>query len=176
MRHRGNLAKSWQHGEMYRPVIRLYELEELALIVECNSGVRYTTQAGGNYCLQPETEGALVPLGTGCAIEDSLAAFYARENVPVGLSSAQADALDLILRTPVAPYAYTPTFFLEVDRHRLADSMEAWLFVTIKECPEIWSFVEWNRNAQPELERHPTRYPCAGFGRRSAVLVWTNSD
>jgi hypothetical protein len=54
--------------------------------------------------------------------------------------------------------------------------MEAWLYVTITECPEPYAFLDWNRNAQPELPRHPTDYPFAGFGRRSAVLTWANSD
>jgi hypothetical protein len=162
---------------MALPIIRLFELEELALIVECPSGVLYTNQAGGNYCLQPETEGVLVPLGHSCNIEDKLYAFFTGPDAPRRrLEPSHADALDIILRTPEKPYVMTPTFFLEVDRTRLADSMEAWLYVTITESPEPYAFDEWNRNEQPELPQHPTRYPFAGFGRRSGVLTWANSD
>ena len=162
---------------MLWPIIRLYELEGPGLIVECASGVLYTNQAGGNYCMQPETEGVLVPLGNACKIEDKLYAFFTGPDAPtLRLEPSHADALDMILRTPEAPYAMTPTFFLEVDRARLAESMEAWLYVTITACPEPYAFREWNRNEQPELPQHPMHYPFAGFGRRSAVLTWANSD
>ncbi|NVB84933.1 MAG: hypothetical protein HOV81_41585 [Kofleriaceae bacterium] len=127
--------------------------------------------------MQPETEGVLVPLGNACNIEDKLEAFFASPDVPpIRLDPTHADALDIILRTPEEPLGWTPTFFLEVDRSRLAESMEAWLYVAITSCPEPWSFREWNRNAQPELGHHPTQYPFAGFAGRSAVLTWANSD
>ena len=45
-----------------------------------------------------------------------------------------------------------------------------------RSVPRPYAFREWNRNEQPDLPQHPTRYPFAGFGRRSAVLTWANSD
>jgi hypothetical protein len=180
---------------MGQPVIQLSDLEELALIVECDSGVIYTNQAGGTFCMQPKAEGALVPLGNDCHIEDRLHAFFANPDVPaIGLQPAHADALDLILRTPEEPFVVTPTFFLEVDRSRLDDSMEAWLYVTIVACPDehliaytqyrdgtisrtaTLSGREWSPDDQPELGPHATLYPFSGFGRRPAVLTWANSD
>jgi hypothetical protein len=162
---------------MVRPVIRLYQLEELALIIECPSGVLYTNQAGGNFCMQPETEGVLVPLGHSCSIEEKLFAYFTNDvGTVIRLEPKHADALDVILRTPEGTYVKTPTFNLEVDRSRLEESMEAWIYVTITTCPDVSSFQEWNRNAQPELPVHPTMYTFAGFGRGTGVLTWANSD
>ena len=87
----------------------------------------------------------------------------------------------------------TPAFFVKVDRSRLADSMEAWLFVTIVTCPEEHLMISatrdgtfshtmtlsgraWSPEDQPELGPHATLYPISGFGRRSAVVTWMNSD
>jgi hypothetical protein len=177
---------------MGKPVISLRGLDQLALIVEHPSGVLYTSQAGGVSCMHPVTEGVLVPIGSGCRVEEKLEAFFAENAMPQ--LPAHADALDWILRTPDKPYVVTPTFFLEVDRSRLHESMEAWLFVTVVACPDehmisfssdrdgrlsnIWTLSgrAWSPDDQPELGPHPTGYPLTGFGRRSAVLTWPNSD
>jgi hypothetical protein len=158
---------------MARSIIRLYDLEGLGLIVEQSSGVFYTNQAGGTFCAQPEIEGVLVPLGS--VGEEKLEAYFAKPEV-IRLEPHNADALDVILRTPAEGDAWAPTFFLQVDRSRLAESMEAWLYVTITSCPEPVSFADWNQNLQPELPQHPTHYPFAGFAGRSGVLTWANSD
>jgi hypothetical protein len=177
---------------MGQPVISLYGLEGLALIVECPSGVLYTKQAGGTFCMHPIAEGVLVPLGSECRLQEKLAALFARQAIQ--LKPAHADALDIILRMPEEPYVVTPTFFLEVDRGRLDESMEAWLYVTILACPEehmvgfaldrdgnlsgaqTLSGRAWSPDDQPELGPHASLYPLSGFGRRSAVLTWPNSD
>ena len=72
--------------------------------------------------------------------------------------------------------------------------MEAWLHVTIMGCPDehMIAFSQdregrlsdivtssggaWSPDDKPELGPHATLYPFSGFGRRSAVLVWPNSD
>lgn len=136
---------------MTRPVISLYGLEGLGLIVPYPSGVLYTNQTGGA-------------------------------------------TLDAILHTPEEPFVVTPAFFLELDRARLADSMEAWLYVTITACPDehmiayaghsdgTFSMVQtlsgqpWSPADQPELTQYVGLYPITGFGRRSAILTWPNSD
>jgi len=177
---------------MSQPVISLYGLEGLALIVSFPSGVLYTNQTGGVCCCQPMLEGMLVPLESACDVEPKLAAFFAEHGG--NLCDADADALDVILRTPEASYVVTPTFFLEVDRARLRDSMEAWLHVTVMACPDehlvatITSPAEghfgmrplsgrtWSPADQPELGEHASLYPFSGFGRTSAVLTWPNSD
>jgi hypothetical protein len=177
---------------MGQPVISLYGLEGLAVIVECPSGVLYTNQAGGVYCMRPTTEGVLIPLGSECRLEQKLNAFFARQ--AVRLQPPHADALDIILRTPEEPYVVTPTFFLEVDRSRLDESIEAWLHVTILACPDehmigfgldregqlsgvqTLSGRAWSPDDQPELGPHASLYPLSGFAWRSAVLTWPNSD
>lgn len=177
---------------MGQPVISLYGLGGLALIIECPSGVLYTNQTGGVFCMQPKTEGVLVPLGDESHVEESLAAFFAKTNRR--LRPDDADALDIILRTPTEPFVVTPTFFLKVDRSRFDDSMEAWLYVTIIACPDehMVAFAQdregrlshittlsgraWSPDDQPELGPHATLYPVSGFSVRSAVLTWPNSD
>lgn len=180
---------------MGQPVIQLYNLEEPALIIEWASGVIYTNQAGGTFCMQPKLEGVLVPLGNDCNLDDRLTAYFAKTDVPaIGLRPADADAIDAILRTPVDGFVVTPTFFVEVDRSRLADSMEAWLYVTIVACPDehliayqqhgdgtyshtmTLSGRAWSPEDQPELGPYATLYHISGFGRRPAVLTWINSD
>ena len=178
---------------MGQPVIQLSSLGGLGLIIEYASGVLYTNQAGGHACCQPTAEGVLVPLGEECNIEKKLVEFFARAG---RLQPSHADALDIILHTQEEPFVVTPTFFLEVDRARLDDSMEAWLYVTILSCPDehMIAYVggdhegrysdvvtlsgrAWNPADQPELGRHGMLCPFSGFGRRRpAVLTWQNSD
>lgn len=175
------------------PTVTLYDLRGLGLIVKRPSGVLYTTQAGGVFCMQPGEEGVLVPLAAWGDVEAKLVAFFAadaRRNVK--LDAADAGALDLILQTSEPRSAATPTFFLAVDRARLADSMEAWLHVTVTACPDerIVSYLydgtlsmvktlsgrAWHPSQQPELGDHASSYPLTGFGRAAAVLTWENSD
>lgn len=176
---------------MGQPVISLHDLVGLAVVADWPSGVIYTNQAGGVFCLQPKTEGVLVPLGDDDRLEGKLDAFFA--NRPIRLKPADADALDAMLRSAENPLS-TRTFFLEVDRGKLEESMEAWLYVTIVACPDehmtaygqdrdgklsnisTLSGRAWSPEDQPELEQHADQYPLTGFGRRSAVLTWPNSD
>lgn len=179
--------------KMNGPVISLYSLTGLALLVRRASGVLYTNRAGGNYCMQPVEEGVLVPLDDDEGhLQDKLDAFFQRRGGL--LDASDADELDAILQTPEPPRHIAPTFFLEVDRDRLRDSMEAWLYVTVKACPDehvvgsmpdgngelsmisTLSGRRWHPSQQPELERSANLYPLTGFGRASAVLTWPNSD
>jgi len=177
---------------MRGPVIRLRALQGLGLVVKRASGVLYTNQAGGNSCCQPVEEGVLIPLEEHCGIQAKLEAYFAEHGS--NLDRDDADALDRILQTREAPYRGTPTFFLEVDRARLADSMESWLYVTITTCPDehlvgfsqdgdgnlsgisTLSGRRWHPDDQPELENRTLAYPMSGFGRSPAVLTWLNSD
>jgi uncharacterized protein DUF6210 len=175
-----------------KPVISLYGLEGLGLIVPYPSGVLYTHQTGGTNCAHPVEEGVFVPLGSECRVAQRLGALF-QDQIRARLTNADADALDAVLHTPEAPFAVTPAFFLEIDRARLADSMEAWLYVTIRVCPDermtayAWhadgtfskvqtlSGRSWNPADQPELNQYTGLYPITGFGR-SAILTWPNSD
>jgi hypothetical protein len=53
-----------------RAKLSLYDAG-LGLIIEHPTGVIYSNQTGGNFCLQPELEGAFVPLDAPTA-EDQL--------------------------------------------------------------------------------------------------------
>lgn len=171
------------------PVIQLYDIEQPALIVPFASGVIYTNQAGGQYCLQPKVEGVMVPLGSEGDLEAKLEAFFT--TLRHRLRESDADALDALFNPPDG--SYSPMFFLAVDRTKLEESMEAWLYVTITSCPEehmvgfhshgdgTYSNVttlsgrRWNPADQPELSRMP--YMISGFRRgQSAILTWQNSD
>jgi hypothetical protein len=176
-----------------KPVISLYGLEGLGLVVPYPSGVLYTNQTGGTTCAHPVEEGVFVPLGSECRLEEKLDRIF-QHQFAARLTSADADALDAILHTPEEPFVVTPAFFLEVDRTRLDDSMEAWLYVTITACPDehmiafaghgdgTFSMVQtlsgrtWNPADQPELATYAGLYPITGLGRRSAILTWPNSD
>lgn len=169
---------------MPRRIIRLYDLEELALIIEHPTGVFYTNQAGGVACVQPEIEGVLVPIGNACNVEDKLEAFFANAT---RLQPSDADTLDTILRVPEEPYVVTPTFFLEVDRSKLAESMEAWLHVTIVASPDLRQHTYRDGETSPTSGGQPWPdkpavagradfYSFWGFGRCSGVLTWSNSD
>lgn len=173
-------------------VISLFGLEGLGLIVKHPSGVLYTNQTGGVSCMQPVEEGVLIPLATECSIEAKLADFFASH--PATLSNADADSLDAILQTTEPPWVIAPTFFLEVDRGSLRDSMESWLHVRVKACPNehLIAYAQnrngeismtrtlsgraWTPSEQPELGPHPREYPLSGFGLARAVLTWPNSD
>jgi hypothetical protein len=142
-------------------LILLYDLEQAGVIVECPSGVRYRNQVGGNACFQAEEEGVLAPLELNQEAEDRL------ETGPypgggAALTDAHADAIDGILAS------HPNTSFLKVDRARLRDSMEAWVYVILV-TPESTS-------TSADLEK--TRYfgPVYGFGATKGVLTWPNSD
>lgn len=173
-----------------QPVIRLYDLEGLALIVKTRSGVIYTNQAGGVFCMQPKVEGVLVPIeDEGDEIErrlDSWFGSYGR------IKAEDVASLNGILHTPKEGLTITPTFFLDVDPSKIKESMEAWLHVRITSCPDEhmvsyhsnengYSNVQtlsgnrWNPRDQPEL-RALCHYSFSGFAGYEAVLTWPNSD
>ena len=135
--------------------------DELMLVVEHPSGVRYQNQVGGNACAQPELEGVLAPIEVSAATRDRIQ----RLNYPnrPGIPEETADAIDALLATePTAR-------FLKVDRSRRLESYEAWVFVLIDASP------------QPTYDMPPkagdTYFGSLfGFGPCRGVLTWINSD
>ena len=144
--------------ENSRRVILLWDLpDQIALIVSHPTGVIYENQVGGNVCWAARLEGALSPLDV------SIDGTKRLQECPYptgrgGISEAVADSVDGILNSE--PGAR----FLKVDRTRLGDCWEAWIYVVV-DSPGI---------DQPRTG--PNFGPARGFGTASGVLTWPNSD
>jgi hypothetical protein len=131
--------------------------DEIMLVVAHSSGVTYQNQVGGEACWQAELEGLLCPLDVspeGTRRIQGLDYPAARAGIPVEL----ADQIDDVLA------ASTATRFLTVDRNRLADCWEAWIYVWV-DSPE----------GRPE-GTGPHFASVLGFGTAVGVLTWPNGD
>jgi hypothetical protein len=134
----------------------LWNMRGVALILSTKSGVFYWNQTCGHVCLQSEAQGVLVPLNTDppldepeLEVEHQLAAATRNQH---HLSEVVADRVDAIL----ASSSYTSC--VRVDRLRLYDSHEAWVYVEV--IPGV-----------------PGDSPLVGFEEaREGVLTWQNSD
>ena len=107
--------------------ISLYDLEQAAVLLLAENGVVYSNQAGGTACMQPKERGTLIPISNDPPLDN----FY--KGAPpfkltgacqdlVGLDSGAAEALDKILSEAIEHK-------IQVDRSRLQESMEAWVYV-----------------------------------------------
>lgn len=142
-----------------KPRIMVWGLNQAGLIILGKSGVIYHNQTGGNNCMQRCEEGYLVPLADCYLVEESPVETY---QCPIerslrkmdwwpgrGIDEERASQIDDLLRSS----GYTKG--LSVDRQRMHESEEAWVYV----------------NVQPaELAEY------SGFGSCKGVLVWMNSD
>lgn len=135
-----------------KPTIYLDKFNGWGLIVTHDSGVIYCNQAGGFGCLHPQIEGVFVPL----PVSDGRTEIHALEQHFRGnwhpISEEDAQFVDALLSRSDLDY-------IKVDRSRLAESYEAWVFVQIE---------------RQEEELHPSLLE--NFGSRVGVLVWLNSD
>ena len=134
------------------PKVDLHELDALGLILFWNTGITYTNQVAGLECLHPELEGAYVPLfeGVGRPVRHAFTQHFCGDWHPI--NDSDADIIDGILRR-------SQLGFIVTDRHRLADSYEAWVFVEVREHIQ------------------DSRIPLlTGFGVQRGVLTWPNSD
>lgn len=139
-----------------KPVIKLYDTEEAGYIILYPSGVYYTNQAGGYACLQPFEEGVYVPSNNiTFKLEDKLSEYFTGEKWK-GMCAYEIDKDDADFIDGLLKECY-PTRFLTVNRERLGDSVEAWIYVK-GVCAE---------------ENIPI---ISGFGEFEAVLTWLNSD
>jgi len=129
------------------------------LIVLVKSGVIYSNQAGGLACRHPAEEGVFIPLQAFPDVdvdklECGLAKVFSEKYGDWccnGIDEEDADYLDKVFEECNLP--------LRVDRERLKDSMEAWLYVII------------TRDVACDVVKH-----LVGFKGRRAVLTWLNSD
>ena len=128
------------------------EFEGLGLIFEYPSGVYYTNQTGGYACHHPVQEGAFIVLdnsrGLNYKLEDYFTADKWGGHCYSGIDVETADFIDDFLEG-----IYD---LLRVDRSRLAECEEAWIFVIVQ------------RDEEPH-------YPEWSIGGRG-VLTWNNSD
>jgi hypothetical protein len=131
--------------------------DEVMLILEHSSGVYYENQVGGVVCSRATLEGVLAPIDIHSdAMQLIMSLPY---DAGVGISGELADEIDRALAgSPGAHY-------LKVDRSRLPESLEAWVFV-VADIPERAVF---------ELYGPYSGAP-RGFGRSTGVLTWPNSD
>jgi hypothetical protein len=139
--------------------IRLYNIDAICLIVECDSGVIYQNQVGGLVCFQAEQEGVLAPLDVSPEITQ-LVEDHKFAQGRQGIDMEAADLLDGIFRSNRA------LSFLSVDRTRLEESWEAWVYVRIGDVPRT-----------PDFEPESTYFgPIYGFPPGRGVVTWPNSD
>lgn len=133
--------------------VDLYGLNQCALIVHAQSGVIYQNQVCGTLCRQNEAEGVLVPFDIEVPLDSPHLALDIRFRTllleVMGLTEELALSIDRIL----ADNLYTS--FVSVDRTRLDESCEAWVYVDIREA-----------------EFSTMR----GFGACKGILTWPNSD
>jgi hypothetical protein len=137
------------------------------LIIKWPTGIFYSNQSGGTFCMAPEEEGFFVPIGNDAdennifmSKEDELCDYFTGSDMPLegaihGISDKNADDIDNILSSPV---------FLDrikVDREKLKESHEAWVHVLIYKN---------NTNEILSLFQGFDSFPLKG------VLVWSNSD
>ncbi len=134
---------------MGKPTIRLSQTDSLGLIILMKTGVLVSNQTGGYSCLQSEAEGVYVPLGKDAR---ELEEFFSDVNY-VGLDEKMADHIDGILVRDAI------TRFLRVDRSRLEESHEAWVFVDML-----------------AVDGDPGAPLISGFSATKGILTWPNSD
>lgn len=132
--------------------------DELMLIVEYRSGVRYENQVGGVVCARCEQEGVLAPVDAARSMVEAI------QNLPYpqgaqGITVDLADAIDGLLA------GEGRARMLSVDRARLHESWEAWVYVRI-DAP-----------LKSTWDVHDNYYGSVyGFGPTRGVLTWQNSD
>lgn len=131
----------------------------LGLIILQPSGAFYTLETGGYACYHALAEGVFVPLRPETD-DDQEGLLSAHFNGPKwegwcseGIDEDTADHVNYILSLSPS------TWYLKVDRMRLDDSREAWIYVNVHE-PTV----------DPDIAR------ISGFGKCKGVLVWGNSD
>ena len=137
-----------------QPLVKLWSLVGAGLIVPRETGIIYTNQTDGYACDHPRLEGAFIPLSNDFnhdefknSLEYQLCSLY-----PEGWGAPTpetCEAIDALLSR------FRETRKIRVDRTRLDESRESWIWVLLGEDPD------------QEFE---------GFGNCSAILTWPNSD
>ena len=150
-----------------QPLIELWEGVGLGLIIEWPSGILYSNQTGGTACLHPEVEGVFIPLRNDCerdgdrllSPENELLEYFEgpKHRGTGAIRGLDTDDAELI----TSVLAKWQLHQLAVDRTRLGDSHEAWVYVVI----------------EGELAGGDG-LPLRGFPAHplKGILTWSNSD
>lgn len=143
--------------------VRLWGMPlEVMLVLECKSNVLYVNQIGGHVCARGQIEGVLVPLAMKESRYDEISKLpYPHAVNQVFLSSM--DRIDRILADDLS------TKFIRVDRTRLSESMESWIYVTVDVPVDPLS-------EDPEHLLGDYFGAAFGFGKAKGVLTWPNSE
>lgn len=142
-------------------VFDLWEHVGTGLIVLNSRGATYTNQVGGHACEHPTEVGFFVPFGNDATLDGELIsaeAGLAKLFDPAWgrIDVGRADELDAFFQRYARDH-WLPWAGVRVDRDRLQESREAWIYVV--------------------LEGHPERFPFRGVEFPAyAVLTWCNSD
>ncbi|HEX7330792.1 MAG TPA: DUF6210 family protein [Pyrinomonadaceae bacterium] len=131
----------------------------LGLIILRSSGVFYIHETGGYACHHERAQGVFAPLHRP-PDDDQEGLLVAHFTGPKwegwcddGIDEATADYVDYVLS--LSP----ETDYLKVDRTRLDDSKEAWIYVNVHEPGHEFALS-----------------PVSGFGECKGVFIWGNSD
>src|SRR5262249_11614968 len=128
-------------------------------LIPAKSGIIYANQTGGHHCRENAVEGYLLPLFNtfgGINQEDILSKHFTGSKwygwCGDGIDPETADFIDKVLG--MTPY----TSWLRVDRRRLRESHEAWVYV------------------RPEQIQDTETIEFGGFTFRDGIIIWPNSD
>src|ERR1700743_2131189 len=109
-----------------KPVIDLSWFDGLGLIIQHPSGVFYTNQVGGHGCFHPEVEGVFFPLQTDVNRYELNTLQQHFKGGWEALNEFEANLVDTVLRRSSRNLNW-----ISVDRSRLKDSFEAWVYVLL---------------------------------------------
>jgi hypothetical protein len=122
--------------------IDLNELIGTGLLVKKDTGVTFSVQTAGNFCLMPEEEGFFIPVGNDVdennifhSLQDDLWEYFREPNIIGegaihGISEENANFIDDLFQKK-----YASLRNLKVDRAMLNKSHEGWVHVEIMYDP-----------------------------------------
>ena len=134
-------------------VIDLGSFDGLGLIIRHSSGVFYTSQVGGHGCFHPEEEGVFVPLQTDINRYELNTLEQHFKGSWDTLNEFEANLVETVLHRSSRNLSW-----ISVDRSRLKDSFEAWVYVIL----------------DPKKTKMDENL--VGFDDSYGVLTWPNSD
>ncbi|WP_227430509.1 DUF6210 family protein [Psychrobacter sp. I-STPA6b] len=137
--------------------IDLYSLTGAMLIYPTPSGIWLNNQVGGHACLQKQVQGILIPIeqhyNNHALLSDLELKLYEIFAGCVSVTETMADCFDKLMQAEVT------TNFICINRDKLTDSCEAWVYVWVNQTPlaDFQGFAQDNEYFE-------------------AILTWNNSD